>query len=82
MAKDAKSIDKLIENLEEKQKEQDRLEKEYEEKFLNPFTAAEYGYIDSVIEPNKTRQHLIKAIEITQEKVEHLPKKKHGNIPL
>jgi len=58
------------------------LEKEYEEKFLNPFIAAEYGYIDGIIEPDMTRKHLIKALEITQEKVEHLPKKKYGNIPL
>lgn len=58
------------------------LEKEYETTFLNPYIAAEHGYIDAIIEPNKTRQHLIRALEITQEKVEILPRKKQGNIPL
>ena len=59
-----------------------QLESNYEEKFLNPFIAAEYGYIDAIIEPNETRKHLVKALEITQEKVELLPRKKHGNLPL
>lgn len=58
------------------------LEKIYEETFLNPDAAAESGYIDAIIDPNKTRQHIARALEITQEKVEHLPKKKQGNCPL
>ena len=72
----------LIEDPEEKQKARTDLENQYKEEFLNPFAAAQSGYIDAIIEPNQTRKHLIKALEITQDKVEHLPKRKHGNIPL
>lgn len=71
-----------IENPEEKEFLRKELEKKYEEEFLNPFVAAEYGYIDAIISPNQTREHLIKALEISQNKVEAFPKKKHGNIPL
>ena len=67
-------------------KERDILEqnliKKYENEFLNPFAAIEHGYIDSIIEPIKTRQILIKTLKITQNKVEKLLPKKHGNIPL
>lgn len=58
------------------------LEKSYEAMFLNPYIAAEHGYIDTIIDPNKTRDHIIKALEITSEKVETLPKRKQGNCPL
>ncbi|MBM3886835.1 acyl-CoA carboxylase subunit beta [Candidatus Dependentiae bacterium] len=58
------------------------LEQAYEATFLNPYMAAEHGYIDGIIDPNKTRDHIIKALEITAEKVEHLPRKKQGNCPL
>ncbi|MFH1832490.1 MAG: acyl-CoA carboxylase subunit beta [bacterium] len=58
------------------------LEKEYDQEFLNPFIAAQSGYIDAIIEPNMTRESLIKALNITDNKIEHIPKKKHGNIPL
>jgi acetyl-CoA carboxylase carboxyltransferase component len=57
-------------------------ESEYSEQFLNPITAAEHGYIDAIIEPNKTRSHIIRALEITKNKVEKRPKRKHGNCPL
>lgn len=73
---------KNIPTEEEKRRKQKELEKNYSEKYLNPFIAAEYGYIDSIIEPSQTRKHIIKALEITQEKVEILPKRKHNNIPL
>ncbi len=59
-----------------------KLETQYEEEFMNPLTAAENGYIDAIIEPIKTRYHLIRAIEILKNKVELSAKKKHGNIPL
>lgn len=58
------------------------LEKSYEAMFLNPYIAAEHGYIDAIIEPNKTREHIIRALEITSEKVESLPRRKQGNCPL
>lgn len=55
---------------------------EYTRKFANPYRAAHRGYIDEVIYPEQTRQKLIRAFEMLQNKVANLPKKKHGNIPL
>lgn len=66
----------------EKATQAKNLETAYEETYLNPFIAAEHGYIDAIIEPAQTRQHLIKALEITKNKVEKVPTRKHGNIPL
>lgn len=57
-------------------------ESEYAEKFANPYSAAERGFIDEVILPKNTRRKLIKAYAMLQNKVVTLPKKKHGNIPL
>lgn len=57
-------------------------ESEYQEMFSNPYRAAERGFIDEVIEPYQTRQKLIRAFEMLQNKVAKLPRKKHGNIPL
>ena len=66
----------------ERDEKQLELEQAYEEKFLNPYIAAENGYIDAIINPNKTREHIIRALEITSQKVEHLPRKKQSNSPL
>ena len=71
-----------IEDIDEKISYQKILEDEYEKKYINPNTAAEYGYIDSIIQPEKTREHLIRALDITSNKIEMLPKKKQANIPL
>tara|TARA_Y100000589_G_scaffold331859_1_gene387497 strand:- start:7503 stop:9044 length:1542 start_codon:yes stop_codon:yes gene_type:complete len=57
-------------------------EAEYAELFANPYNAAARGYVDEVIEPAKTREKLIKAFKMLKNKVDNLPKKKHGNIPL
>ncbi len=57
-------------------------EDEYNMHFANPYRAAERGYVDEVILPENTRQKLIRAFEMLQNKVDTLPKKKHGNIPL
>jgi len=57
-------------------------EQEYAELFANPYTAAERGFIDEVIEPKDTRRKLIKAYSMLENKVASIPKKKHGNIPL
>ncbi len=54
----------------------------YREKFANPYVAAEWGYIDDVIEPKETRPRLINALEMLQNKRDTNPPKKHGNIPL
>jgi propionyl-CoA carboxylase beta chain len=55
---------------------------EYRERFANPFDAAERGYIDDVIEPHETRPRVIRALRLLANKVDTMPKKKHGNIPL
>ena len=55
---------------------------EYKERFANPYTAAERGYVDDVIEPRRTRPVLIEALETALTKREPRPKRKHGNIPL
>lgn len=55
---------------------------DYTEKFANPYRAAHRGYIDEVILPKETRAKLIRAFKMLENKVDHLPKKKHGNIPL
>jgi propionyl-CoA carboxylase beta chain len=55
---------------------------EYRERFANPFTAAERGYVDDVIEPRRTRPVLIEALETALTKQEPRPRRKHGNIPL
>ena len=57
-------------------------EAEYASLFANPYNAAARGFIDEVIEPSQTREKLIKAFSMLSNKVDHLPKKKHGNIPL
>jgi propionyl-CoA carboxylase beta chain len=63
----------------EKKKE---LVEEYRNKFANPYVAAARGYLDDVIDPRDTRPKLIRALEMLKNKVDHLPPKKHGNIPL
>jgi propionyl-CoA carboxylase beta chain len=57
-------------------------EEEYAELFAHPFNAAARGYVDEVILPENTRIKLIEAFEMLKNKVDSLPKKKHGNIPL
>jgi len=55
---------------------------ELEEKFANPYVAAERGFVDEVIEPSKTRPKLIRALSLLENKRDNNPPKKHGNIPL
>jgi len=55
---------------------------EYRERFANPYTAAERGYVDDVIEPRRTRPVLIDALRTALTKREPRPPRKHGNIPL
>jgi propionyl-CoA carboxylase beta chain len=57
-------------------------EQEYATLFANPYRAAERGFIDAVILPEETREKLIKAFAMLENKVVNLPKKKHVNIPL
>lgn len=57
-------------------------EAEYAEEFAHPYRAAARGYVDDVILPRNTRERLIKAFKMLENKAAKLPRKKHGNIPL
>ncbi len=70
--KDQKEQEKYIQNK----------EREYVDKFANPYEAARYGYIDDVIEPRNTRFRIIRALKTLATKKEINPPKKHSNIPL
>ena len=59
-----------------------KAEEDYKEKFANPYKAAEYGYIDDVIEPRNTRFRIIRALQALATKKDMMPAKKHTNIPL
>ena len=54
----------------------------YKEKFATPYQAAELGFIDEIIYPRQTRKRLIQALEMTENKMQTNPPKKHGNMPL
>jgi propionyl-CoA carboxylase beta chain len=56
--------------------------KEYEERFLSPFIAAERGYIDDVIMPHQTRQRIARALAMLKGKRLELPPRKHDNLPV
>ena len=73
---------KEIKEANDPQKKLKEKELEYAELFANPYKAAARGYIDEVIKPSQTREKLIKAFIMLENKVINLPKKKHGNIPL
>ncbi len=57
-------------------------EREYRERFANPYIAAGRGYVDDVIDPRQTRPRLINALDMLQSKRDENPWKKHGNMPL
>lgn len=54
----------------------------YKERFANPLIAAARGFVDEIIVPSTTRQHLCEELELLADKKEVRPKRKHGNIPL
>ena len=56
--------------------------REYEDRFLSPFVAAERGYIDEVIMPATTRRRLCRALAMLREKRVEMPERKHDNLPL
>ncbi len=58
------------------------LVEEYKEQFANPWIAAEWGYVDAVIEPSETRAKMIAGLRMLASKREELPTRKHGNVPL
>jgi propionyl-CoA carboxylase beta chain len=55
---------------------------EFRDRFANPYTAAERGFVDAVIQPRDTRKKLIQALAMLETKRDKNPPKKHGNIPL
>src|SRR5436305_1977816 len=59
-----------------------QLQQEYEDTLVNPYVAAERGYVDAVIPPSYTRGYIGTALRLLERKISHLPPKKHGNIPL
>jgi propionyl-CoA carboxylase beta chain len=54
----------------------------YSEHLLNPYVAAERGYVDAVIDPRDTRVRLLRSLEMLRSKRESIPQRKHGNVPL
>ncbi|MBQ7985169.1 MAG: methylmalonyl-CoA carboxyltransferase, partial [Bacteroidales bacterium] len=54
---------------------------DYKQKFANPYVAASYGYVDTVIQPSETRKYIEHALEITRNKQQNTPFKKHGLPP-
>ena len=77
-----KELKELAEKPEEKAAFIAEKEKEYNDKFSNPYNAARYGYIDDVIEPRNTRFRIIRALQSLSTKRLQNPPKKHSNIPL
>jgi acetyl-CoA/propionyl-CoA carboxylase carboxyl transferase subunit len=60
----------------------EELIEEYREQFANPYTAAERGFVDDVLEPTETRRRLVSDLEALGSKRTETPSRKHGNIPL
>ena len=72
-----------LQQAEDSSKARNQMAQEYRNTFANPFKAAEFGYIDSVIYPEDTRPTLIRSLEMLKNKQDYNnPPKKHGNIPL
>jgi len=59
-----------------------KLQQDYEDTLVNPYIAAERGYVDAVIPPSHTRGYVATALRLLERKITQLPPKKHGNIPL
>jgi propionyl-CoA carboxylase beta chain len=55
---------------------------EFRDKFANPYVAADRGFVDEVIEPRQTRRKIVAGLEMTRNKRDRNPPRKHGNIPL
>ena len=55
---------------------------EYDQTYLNPYVAAERGFVDAVIDPADTRRELIDLFDLFSSKRESLPERRHGNTPL
>ena len=73
---------KEIEKAQDPAAKKEELINSYNEKFMNPYIAAEHGYVDEVILPEETREKIVSAFRMLKTKERELPYKKHGNIPL
>ena len=73
---------KEIEKADDSAAKKEELLNEYNDKFMNPYIAAEHGYVDEVILPEETREKIAGAFRMLKTKERRLPYKKHGNIPL
>ncbi len=73
---------KEIKDSENPEETLNKLLEEYRQRFANPYSAAERGYIDDVILPSETRSKIVNAFQLLKTKVDTNPKKKHCNIPL
>ena len=71
-----------ISRADDPQQTREELTKDYLDKFTNPYIAASRGFLDDVIDPSETRLKIIQALDMLRNKRDHLPSKKHGNIPL
>ncbi|MCO8243844.1 MULTISPECIES: acyl-CoA carboxylase subunit beta [unclassified Haladaptatus] len=71
-----------LEEADDPEARRDELIEEYREQFANPYTAADRGFVDDVIEPQETRPRLIDDLDMLMSKRKSQPEKKHGNIPL
>jgi len=71
-----------LEAAEDTEARREELIEEYREEFANPYTAADRGFVDDVLEPTETRPRLIEDLELLASKRDEQPDKKHGNIPL
>ncbi|MDT0166740.1 acyl-CoA carboxylase subunit beta [Actinotalea sp. AC32] len=76
------AIKKVAEDGGDTEAERARLTREYEEALVNPYDAAQRGYVDAVIPPSQTRAQVVRALRALRTKRASLPAKKHGNIPL
>ncbi len=71
-----------IQQSENPEQTRQELIRDYADRFANPYVAAQRGFIDDVIDPRDTRAKIATALEMLRNKVDQLPPKKHGNIPL
>ena len=74
--------DDELEDAEDVEARRQQLIDEYRDAFANPYTAAERGFVDDVLEPADTRPRLISDLELLRGKRKDQPDRKHGNIPL
>jgi len=73
--------DELAESDDPEARREARIE-EYREQFANPYTAADRGFVDGVVEPRDTRPKLVEDLAMLRSKRTSRPDRKHGNIPL